>query len=100
MCSSDLSVKLEQDLVAAMPLLEGRICVLPFRRAEGIKDSEILVFVGGETADDPVDRDIARVFGQQGLQVEVVRLPDELPRTGTGKVAYPVLREIAQHRAD
>ena len=93
------SVKLEQDLAAAMPLLEGRICVLPFRRAEGIKDSEILVFVGGETADDPVDRDIARVFGQQGLQVEVVRLPDDLPRTGTGKVAYPALREIAQHRA-
>ena len=63
-------------------------------REAGIKDSEIIVCVGAGD-DDPTDRDIARVFSQQGLSIDVLRLPGDLPRTGTGKVAYPELRQLA-----
>ena len=83
------------DLVAALPALDGRVCVLPLRREAGIKDSEIVVCVGAGDGDDPADRDITRVFSAQGLSVDVLRLPGDLPRTGTGKVAYPELRRIA-----
>ena len=87
---------LQEQLEKKFPLLENKITLIPLRKENSIKDTEINLILSKSIKvqkENPSETEIKKFFLNYGLKISIIFLPCELPRTGNGKIAYGKLKK-------